>query len=37
MDKLGLPAKYAGSADWGKLIKDEFEEYTQVVKDLKLK
>lgn len=37
MEKMGLPAKYAGPAEWGKLIKDEFAEYTEVVKELGLK
>ncbi|MDA8124955.1 MAG: tripartite tricarboxylate transporter substrate binding protein [Deltaproteobacteria bacterium] len=37
MEKLGLPAKYAGPAEWAKLIKDEFDEYSLVVKDLNVK
>jgi tripartite-type tricarboxylate transporter receptor subunit TctC len=37
MEKMGLPVKYAGPAEWGKLIKDEFDEYAQVVKELGIK
>lgn len=34
MDKMGLPVKYLGPAEFGMLIKEEYEEYTEVVKEL---
>lgn len=34
MAKMGLPAKFLNSADFGKLIKDEFAIYTEVAKEL---
>ncbi|MCE5263686.1 MAG: tripartite tricarboxylate transporter substrate binding protein [Deltaproteobacteria bacterium] len=34
MDKMGLPIAYEGPVEWGKLIKEEFEDYTLVVKEL---
>jgi len=37
MEKMGLPMKYEGPEEFGKLIKREYEVYTEVVKELGLK
>ena len=34
MAKMGLPTKYLGPADFGKLIKAEYEIYSELSKDL---
>jgi tripartite-type tricarboxylate transporter receptor subunit TctC len=34
MAKMGLPAKFLGAEDFGKLIKAEYETYTEVAKEL---
>ena len=36
MAKMGLPVKYLGPAEFGKLIKEEYEIYSGVVKELGL-
>ena len=37
MEKMGLPAQYLGPEEFGKLIKREYAEYTEVVKELGIK
>jgi hypothetical protein len=37
MEKMGLPIKYLGPEEFGKLNKREYEEYTEVVKELGIK
>ena len=37
MEKMGLPVQYLGPGEFGKLIKQEYEEYTEVVKELGIK
>ena len=37
MEKMGLPIKYLGPDEFGKLNKREYEEYTEVVKELGIK
>jgi len=36
MAKMGLPVKYLGPAEFGKLIKEEYDIYSEVAKDLGL-
>ncbi|MGE5258165.1 MAG: Bug family tripartite tricarboxylate transporter substrate binding protein [Hyphomicrobiales bacterium] len=36
MAKMGLPVKYLGPADFGKLIKEEYETYSELSKELGL-